>query len=177
MIIKNKRLPLYANLLSLASNNNTTVQLNMSQTSPSSSEQQEQQQQQESVELSSSQLPIPAFPILPDDRLNKLADTALNKAARQLQGELLVASNDYKLLEDINQQTLTEYKAMGSSVKKISQQGLPMRNTYQAYRPELEQIDAIVRQVDQLDKMAKQLDSYTRALELQVQQQLNIQRR
>ena len=43
--------------------------------------------------------------------------------------EAPVAANDYQLLEDINGQTLTEYKAMGANVKKISQQGLPMRNT------------------------------------------------
>ncbi|RKP28169.1 biogenesis of lysosome-related organelles complex-1 subunit 2-domain-containing protein [Syncephalis pseudoplumigaleata] len=130
-------------------------------------------EQQASTASSSGQASIAAFPILTDERLNKLADIAVGKMARQLQGELLVTSNDYQLLEDINKHMLTEYKSMNESVRTISQQGLPMRNTYQAYRPELDHINAIVRQVDQLDKMAKQLDSYTMALEQQLQQQLS----
>ncbi|KAI8054517.1 biogenesis of lysosome-related organelles complex-1 subunit 2-domain-containing protein [Syncephalis plumigaleata] len=129
--------------------------------------------QQDSTESFGDQAPISDFPILNDERLNKLADTALGKMARQLQGELLVASNDYQLLEDINQNMLSEYKSMNENVRAISQQGLPMRNTYQAYWPEVDHINAIVRQVEQLDKMAKQLDSYTQMLEQQVQQQLN----
>jgi hypothetical protein len=46
-------------------------------------------EQQDPTESSGNQAPITTFPILNDERLNKLADTALGKMARQLQGELL----------------------------------------------------------------------------------------
>ncbi|RKP06455.1 biogenesis of lysosome-related organelles complex-1 subunit 2-domain-containing protein [Thamnocephalis sphaerospora] len=106
--------------------------------------------------------------VLSDDRLNRLADTAFAKAARQLQGELLLSANDYRLLEEMNRHTKREYGSVAHHVQSIGLQGLPMRKTYQDYIPQLAQMDSIMNQVDKLDRMARELDQYTQELEAKV---------
>jgi DNA repair ATPase RecN len=110
---------------------------------------------------------------LPDEQLCQLANEAIEKTAQHLQGELLVTSNDFQLLESMNRQTQQEYQSIKENVTTMNRLGPPIRATYQSLEPYLVQIDPILKQVNELASIARELDAYTKELEIKVQRYLN----
>ncbi|KAI4465780.1 biogenesis of lysosome-related organelles complex 1 subunit 2 [Holotrichia oblita] len=87
-----------------------------------------------------------------DPNLSRLATTMFNKTADYLYGELTATLEDYRLLENMNNATITKY----SDMKHIA------NGTLQPY---LDQIDQIEDSVIKLEQAAYKLDAYSKRLE------------
>ncbi|CAG8485897.1 3319_t:CDS:2 [Paraglomus occultum] len=81
--------------------------------------------------------------------VNKLTDEMFGKVAEYLRAEMLATTEDYKLLETMNNVTRERYKEMSAMAQQLM-------------------IDEICEQVDYLGKVTAELDEYSKHLELRL---------
>eukprot|EP01121_Diplochlamys_sp_Union-15-3_P011392 TRINITY_DN3302_c0_g4_i1.p1 TRINITY_DN3302_c0_g4~~TRINITY_DN3302_c0_g4_i1.p1 ORF type:complete len:203 (-),score=48.73 TRINITY_DN3302_c0_g4_i1:19-579(-) len=82
-----------------------------------------------------------------------------------LRGELLATSEDYKLLENMNNVTKEKYVEMTEMAVKLGEQMTLLQQKYKSFQPYLEKIDEIDTSVNELEKTVVLLDEYTLRLE------------
>ncbi|KAL6056524.1 biogenesis of lysosome-related organelles complex 1 subunit 2 [Balamuthia mandrillaris] len=88
-----------------------------------------------------------------------------NNTAEYLQGELLVTSNDYKLLERMNQVMAGKYHTMTQQAAQLVAHMEEQQKRYESFTPYLQHIDEVSESVEELEKTVKLMDEYTKQLE------------
>uniref|UniRef100_A0A0A9YCA1 Biogenesis of lysosome-related organelles complex 1 subunit 2 n=1 Tax=Lygus hesperus TaxID=30085 RepID=A0A0A9YCA1_LYGHE len=100
-----------------------------------------------------------------DPNLSKLATAMFEKTSDYLIGELTLTQEDYKLLEAMNNSTVTKYSDMKQIAANIGKSLHELNSKYESLRPMLEQIDQIEDSVNKLEQAAYKLDNYSKRLE------------
>ncbi|XP_054264713.1 biogenesis of lysosome-related organelles complex 1 subunit 2 [Macrosteles quadrilineatus] len=100
-----------------------------------------------------------------DPNLSRLATTMFQKTADYLLGELTVTQEDYKLLEAMNQATVTKYSDMRQIACNVGRTMSELNDKYKSLQPYLDQIDQIEDSVTKLEQAAFKLDAYSKRLE------------
>ncbi|BFZ17966.1 hypothetical protein BsWGS_21004 [Bradybaena similaris] len=95
----------------------------------------------------------------------ELCREAFQKTAEYLRGELDGTIEDYKLLEKMNQLTMSKYSEMKHIALSISGALNDLSDKYKSLQPYLEQIDQIEESVTALEQAAYGLDQYSKRLE------------
>ncbi|KAF6212686.1 hypothetical protein GE061_013212 [Apolygus lucorum] len=75
------------------------------------------------------------------------------------------SAEDYKLLEAMNNATVTKYTDMQQIATNIGKSLHELNSKYESLRPMLEQIDQIEDSVSKLEQAAYKLDNYSKRLE------------
>eukprot|EP01089_Gocevia_fonbrunei_P020131 TRINITY_DN7392_c0_g1_i1.p1 TRINITY_DN7392_c0_g1~~TRINITY_DN7392_c0_g1_i1.p1 ORF type:complete len:165 (+),score=39.42 TRINITY_DN7392_c0_g1_i1:39-533(+) len=99
------------------------------------------------------------------DKLAKLSEDMFKNVSEYVQGELLATSQDYKLLEKMNQRTKVKYAGMTHTTVEMTEFMKTMQQKYESFTPHLQQIDEIDQNVAELEKVVMMLDAYTLKLE------------
>jgi len=86
-----------------------------------------------------------------------------------LQSELLVTSEDYKLLYQMNTSTKEKYVGMTKLSTQLVAGMTELQTKYKTFQPYLVKIDEIETSVNELEKTVLLLDEYTRKLEAKFQ--------
>ncbi|XP_036615248.1 biogenesis of lysosome-related organelles complex 1 subunit 2-like [Trichosurus vulpecula] len=94
-----------------------------------------------------------------------LCQDMFSKMATYLTGELTAASEDYKLLENMNKLTSLKYLEMKDIAVNISRNLKILNQKYAALQPYLDHITLIEEQVAALEQAAYKLDAYSKKLE------------
>ncbi|XP_036617833.1 biogenesis of lysosome-related organelles complex 1 subunit 2-like [Trichosurus vulpecula] len=94
-----------------------------------------------------------------------LCQDIFSKMATYLTGELTATSEDYKLLENMNQLTSSKYLEMKDIAVNVSKNLKDLNQKYAALQPYLDQITLIEEQVAALEQAAYKLDAYSKKLE------------
>ncbi|XP_044743303.1 biogenesis of lysosome-related organelles complex 1 subunit 2 [Chrysoperla carnea] len=105
-----------------------------------------------------------------DPNLSRLATTMFQKTADYLYGELTATHEDYKLLENMNQTTISKYSEMKKIASSVSKTMIELNGKYEALQPYLEQIDQIEDSITKLEQAAYKLDAYSKRLEAKFKQ-------
>ncbi|KAJ8944108.1 hypothetical protein NQ314_009551 [Rhamnusium bicolor] len=100
-----------------------------------------------------------------DPNLSKLANTMFSKTSEYLYGELTSSLDDYRLLENMNQATITKYSDMKHLAVNINKSMNELNEKYNSLVPLLQQIDQIEDSVVKLEQAAYKLDAYSKRLE------------
>ncbi|XP_018576052.1 biogenesis of lysosome-related organelles complex 1 subunit 2 isoform X1 [Anoplophora glabripennis] len=100
-----------------------------------------------------------------DPNLSKLANTMFSKTSEYLYGELTSTLDDYRLLENMNQATITKYSDMKHLAVNINKSLSELNDKYNSLIPLLQQIDQIEDSVVKLEQAAYKLDAYSKRLE------------
>ncbi|XP_046663936.1 biogenesis of lysosome-related organelles complex 1 subunit 2 [Homalodisca vitripennis] len=100
-----------------------------------------------------------------DPNLSRLATTMFQKTADYLLGEMTVTHEDYKLLEAMNQATVTKYSDMRQIAGNISRTMGELNEKYKSLQPYLDQIDQLEDSVTKLEQAAFKLDAYSKRIE------------
>ncbi|XP_022199054.1 biogenesis of lysosome-related organelles complex 1 subunit 2 [Nilaparvata lugens] len=100
-----------------------------------------------------------------DPNLSRLATTMFQKTGDYLFGELTTTQEDYKLLEAMNQATITKYSDMRQIAGNVAQSMSELNEKYKTLKPFLDQIDQIDDSVTKLEQAAYKLDAYSKRLE------------
>uniref|UniRef100_A0A1B6LPS9 Biogenesis of lysosome-related organelles complex 1 subunit 2 n=1 Tax=Graphocephala atropunctata TaxID=36148 RepID=A0A1B6LPS9_9HEMI len=100
-----------------------------------------------------------------DPNLSRLATTMFQKTADYLLGEITVTHEDYKLLEAMNQATVTKYSDMRQIAGNVGRTMAELNEKYKSLQPYLDQIDQIEDSVTKLEQAAFKLDAYSKRLE------------
>eukprot|EP01122_Echinamoeba_exundans_P017157 TRINITY_DN8948_c0_g1_i1.p1 TRINITY_DN8948_c0_g1~~TRINITY_DN8948_c0_g1_i1.p1 ORF type:complete len:164 (+),score=53.64 TRINITY_DN8948_c0_g1_i1:563-1054(+) len=82
-----------------------------------------------------------------------------------LKGELLATSDDYKLLEQMNQVAKSKYEDMTTMAATLVRHMQELQDKYQKYQPYLAKIDEVESSLTELEKTCLLLDEYTLKLE------------
>ncbi|CAG8683137.1 23941_t:CDS:2 [Dentiscutata erythropus] len=96
--------------------------------------------------------------------INKLTEEMFLKVADYLKGEILATTEDYKLLETMNQVTRDRYQEMSKMAQNLVVEMANFQRIYTSFEPYIQQIDEICEQVDFLEKVANELDEYSKEL-------------
>uniref|UniRef100_A0A0B7A136 Biogenesis of lysosome-related organelles complex 1 subunit 2 n=1 Tax=Arion vulgaris TaxID=1028688 RepID=A0A0B7A136_9EUPU len=104
-------------------------------------------------------------PSAPPSDVVDLCREAFQKTAEYLRGELDGTVEDYKLLEKMNQLTMSKYSEMKHIALSISGALNDLSDKYKSLQPYLEQIDQIEESVTALEQAAYSLDQYSKRLE------------
>merc|ERR1712087_498906 len=100
-----------------------------------------------------------------DPQLNHLASVMFSKTSDWIAGELESTTEEYRLLEQMNQVTLTKYSDMQQITENISKGATDLNIKYSELLPYLEQVDQIDSSVERLEQAAYKLDAYSKRLE------------
>ncbi|XP_075233660.1 biogenesis of lysosome-related organelles complex 1 subunit 2 [Lycorma delicatula] len=100
-----------------------------------------------------------------DPNLSRLATTMFQKTADYLLGELTVTQEDYKLLEAMNQATITKYSDMRQIAGNVGRTMTELNEKHKSLKTYLDQIDQIEDSVTKLEQAAYKLDAYSKSLE------------
>ncbi|KAJ8916743.1 hypothetical protein NQ315_013948 [Exocentrus adspersus] len=100
-----------------------------------------------------------------DPNLSKLANAMFSKTSEYLYGELTSTLDDYRLLESMNQATITKYADMKHLAVNVTKSVGELNDKYNSLIPLLQQIDQIEDSVVKLEQAAYKLDAYSKRLE------------
>jgi len=103
-----------------------------------------------------------------DDRqaqLNNATKTMFQNVSKYLQSELQATSEDFKLLENMNNITREKYTEMTEITKNLTSFLDEMQKKYAEFEPYLKKIEEIDGNVNELEHTVQLLDEYTRRLE------------
>jgi biogenesis of lysosome-related organelles complex 1 subunit 2 len=100
-----------------------------------------------------------------DPQLNHLASLMFNKTADWITSELQSTSDDYKLVQQMNEVTASKYSDMQQITGNIAKGVNQLNDKYRELQPYLDQIDQIGESVARLEQAAFKLDSYSKRLE------------
>jgi biogenesis of lysosome-related organelles complex 1 subunit 2 len=92
-----------------------------------------------------------------------------NNLSNYLQSELLITSDDYKLLYQMNVLTKEKYVDMTKMTAQLATGMTELQAKYKAFQPYLAKIDEIETSVSELEKTVLALDDYTKKLEAKFQ--------
>lgn len=87
------------------------------------------------------------------------------KIAEYVRSEMLATSEDYKLLENMNNMTKERYVELAGVAQELMLEVGKLRTTYSDFEPYLARIDEISEQADVISNIADELDEYTKSLE------------
>jgi biogenesis of lysosome-related organelles complex 1 subunit 2 len=80
---------------------------------------------------------------------------------KYLQGEITATSEDYKLLETMNNMTKEKYVDMTNTAHGLVEYMTLLQQKYTEFQPYLNKIDEIETSVNELEKTVALLDQYT----------------
>lgn len=100
-----------------------------------------------------------------DPNLSRLANTMFQKTSEYLQEELTATHEDYKLLEKMNQETITKYAQLKTISSNVSQSLDQLNQKYKKLQPVLDNINQIDDSVTKLEQAAYKLLAYSTRLE------------
>ncbi|KAJ3085899.1 hypothetical protein HK102_013700 [Quaeritorhiza haematococci] len=104
----------------------------------------------------------------PTHRLQQVTEDvfadAMTKVGDFLKSEILVAAEDYRLIEGMNNLMRDKYIDMSSQAQQLITASAALQNTYQDVEPYIHQISEVEKQVLQLEQLASELDDYTKRL-------------
>jgi biogenesis of lysosome-related organelles complex 1 subunit 2 len=98
-------------------------------------------------------------------QLTESTQTMFDNVSKYLQAELQATSEDFKLLETMNNVTREKYKDMTEITKNLTAFMDEMQKKYAEFEPYLKKIDEIDANVNELEHTVQLLDDYTRRLE------------
>jgi len=87
------------------------------------------------------------------------------KVAEFLDGEFTATSEDYKLLAELNNLTISKYEEMSNSTNKLINNMEEINEKYKKLETYLSQIDLLEDSVLKLEQTAYKLDAYSKQLE------------
>jgi len=88
--------------------------------------------------------------------------------AKYIEGELTMTSEDYRLLEQMNQLTRQRYLEMTATAERLVTTMTTVQTKYQQLESFLPQIDALVAGVSELETTVQAIDDYTAQVERRV---------
>ncbi|XP_065911286.1 biogenesis of lysosome-related organelles complex 1 subunit 2-like [Dysidea avara] len=97
--------------------------------------------------------------------LKDLCKEMFDKITQYLNGELTATSEEYKLLQQLNQITLAKYTDMCAIAHRLNEVSSRVNDNYKSLQPYLEQIDQLEASVSTLEQTAYRLDAYSKKLE------------
>lgn len=100
-----------------------------------------------------------------DPNLSRLANTMFQKTSEYLQEELTATHEDYRLLEQMNQETITKYAQLKTISSNVSQSLDQLNQKYKKLQPVLDNINQIDDSVTKLEQAAYKLLAYSNRLE------------
>uniref|UniRef100_A0A6B2LQJ2 Biogenesis of lysosome-related organelles complex 1 subunit 2 n=1 Tax=Arcella intermedia TaxID=1963864 RepID=A0A6B2LQJ2_9EUKA len=103
------------------------------------------------------------------DLLVKDTNTLFQNLANYLNNELLVTSEDYKLLHQMNLLTKDKYADMTAMTSQLVASMNELQLKYKSFEPHLNKIDEIEVSVNELEKTVILLNEYTKKLEAKFQ--------
>lgn len=100
-----------------------------------------------------------------DPNLSRLANTMFQKTSEYLQEELTATHDDYRLLERLNQETITKYTELRNVSSNVSKSLDLLNQKYKKIQPVLDNINEIDESVNKLEQAAYKLLAYSNRLE------------
>ncbi|CAH0393211.1 unnamed protein product [Bemisia tabaci] len=100
-----------------------------------------------------------------DPNLSQIANTMFQKTGDYISGELTLAQEDYKLLESMNNATVTKFADMRTVATNIQKSMSDLNDKFKSLEPYLEQIAKIEDSAMKLEQAAYKLDNYTKRIE------------
>mmetsp|Transcript_60327 Transcript_60327/g.142142 ORF Transcript_60327/g.142142 Transcript_60327/m.142142 type:complete len:127 (-) Transcript_60327:119-499(-) len=99
------------------------------------------------------------------ETLSKASAVMFEKVSKHLQGELYASTEDYTLLEKMNEVTTAKFKELTEQAATINQDMSKLREESSELVPALDQIDVLETSVEELVNTATLLDDYAKKLE------------
>ncbi|CAI7999595.1 Biogenesis of lysosome-related organelles complex 1 subunit 2 [Geodia barretti] len=87
------------------------------------------------------------------------------KVAEYLNGELAATSEEYALLQRLNQITLNKYQDMTALASRLNEVSQRLNDKFVSLQPYCDQIDQVEASVSALEQTAYRLDAYCKRLE------------
>ncbi|XP_043462539.1 biogenesis of lysosome-related organelles complex 1 subunit 2 [Leptopilina heterotoma] len=100
-----------------------------------------------------------------DPNLSRLANNMFQKTSEYLQEELTATHADYRLLERLNQETISKYSELKTIATNVSQSLNSLNEKYKNLQPVLDNINQIDDSVNKLEQAAYKLANYSKRLE------------
>ncbi|KAG0213190.1 biogenesis of lysosome- organelles complex 1 subunit 2 [Mortierella sp. GBA43] len=102
---------------------------------------------------------------LSEEHVARSSQDMFRKIAEYVRSEMLATSEDYKLLENMNNMTKERYVELAGVAQELMLEVGKLRTTYSDFEPYLARIDEISEQADVISNIADELDEYTKSLE------------
>ena len=100
-----------------------------------------------------------------DPNLSRLANNMFQKTSEYLQEELTATHADYRLLERLNQETISKYSELKTISTNVFQSLETLNQKYKSLQPVLDNINQIDDSVNKLEQAAYKLANYSKRLE------------
>ncbi|RWS24756.1 biogenesis of lysosome-related organelles complex 1 subunit 2-like protein [Leptotrombidium deliense] len=107
---------------------------------------------------------------LEEQEINRLSEKLFEKATDYLQSELRMTTEDYKLLQKMNEMTAKKYSSMKQVGESIALSLNDLHSKYQSLGAYFEEIDKLDEKVTKLEEIAYAIDGYTKRLEAKYKQ-------
>ncbi|CAM0138240.1 unnamed protein product [Umbelopsis sp. WA50703] len=109
--------------------------------------------------------PDKATASLGQEHVQRLSNNLFKKLTEYTKGELIASSENYKLLETMNNVTKEKYAEMSEMAQRLVKDMSKLQSTYADFSDYMKQIDDISEQADHMEKVCLELDDYTKYLE------------
>ncbi|RUS23533.1 biogenesis of lysosome-related organelles complex-1 subunit 2-domain-containing protein [Jimgerdemannia flammicorona] len=98
----------------------------------------------------------------PKEHVTRLTEDMFKKVAEYMRGELMATSDDYRLLETMNNVTRDKYSDMSALAQTLMGEMSKVQTTYVDFSRYVVQIDEVSKQIDYLEQVANELDDYSK---------------